>query len=191
MPPARNQGGRDDLGSLSDLEELDPQAILAHETAAHAPQKRAQVVDEARSVVISDPQPPSSQPVQRAPLPQRSPRAEPTLQLRDRSDLDAARRRILANRRKQGLSRNAVWFGFALAAFALGGAVALLSLRSRGPAVQAAGVSAAFPRPSASAAPASVPSVRIDQLPQQVQLEELPVERPKRHVHAEHPTDAE
>ena len=166
---------------MSELEELDPDAILAHEAMAHAPQKRAHVHEEERSIVISDPdpEPVSSQPAAHA---YGSGRGDATLVIRDRTELEAARRRILSQRRRRGFSRNAVWFGFAFAAFAIGGAVALFSMRTRGPvAVHAGTVSASFPPSSHSAAPTEpAPAANEPEKPRQVQLEELPVEQPAR-----------
>lgn len=179
---------RPELGeteSLDDLEELGDDAIIAQQTAAHAPQPRAIVSEESRSVVISD------HPGARKTEPPRSaaPRstAEPTLIIRDRRRLEEMRKQIVERQLKNNKSRRSrsiyLWSALGLAAFVLGGVVAFLATDSHseapspsadGPQVAAPGRAEAqiqAPRAPTARAPvsaASAPSgtpVRLDDLP--------------------------
>lgn len=183
--PDNAEAARNDhLDPIHELEELGDEAIIAQQQLAHAPQKRAYVSEEARSVVISDPPPVSSRPLQRY----RVDRGEPTMVLSGRPDLEEARRRILA--RKRGQPRVTGWKSY------VGGALALLTLvvggwlvfsfsrgartaegtllnRAAAPALplskQAGAVRFQAPRDTTEEAPAP-----------QVKLEELPIEKPRR-----------
>jgi len=165
---------------LEELEELGDEAIIAQQTAAHAPQPRANVSEESRSVVITehplrtDTEPP------RQPPPRSS--AEATVVIRDRRALDEMRQKIV-NRQKQlkARSRNALylWGALGLAAFVLGGVVAFLATdtvsesqtaqnqapASRGEA-QTAQPSPLSPKvPANRSASPPAPAVKIDDLP--------------------------
>jgi hypothetical protein len=116
---ARSQRERE---SIDDLEELGDEAIISQQTAAHAPQPRVNVSEEARSVVITE-HPPD-------PLPARKASAEATLVIRDRRALDEMRQKIVRRQQeKQANRRNALylWSALGLAAFILGGIVAFLA----------------------------------------------------------------
>jgi hypothetical protein len=163
---------------------LGDEAIIAQEQLAHAPQKRAYVSEEARSVVISDPPPVSSRPLQRY----RVDRGEPTMVLSGRPDLEEARRRILARKRGQPGAKG--WKPY------LGGALALLTLVvggwlvfgfSRTPETgEGTLVHRAPPRALPLSKQARAPRVQrpldtTDEAPApQVKLEELPIEKPRR-----------
>ncbi|HYO92932.1 MAG TPA: hypothetical protein VER33_00400 [Polyangiaceae bacterium] len=169
---------------IHELEELGDEAIIAQEQLAHAPQKRAYVSEEARSVVISDPPPVSSRPLQRY----RIDRGEPTMVLSGRPDLEEARRKILA--RKSGQPRVKDWKPY------VGGALALLTLvvggwlvfsLSRAP---QSGEGTLVNRAASRALPLSkqvgaarlqAPREAAEEAPApQVKLEELPIEKPRR-----------
>jgi len=162
--PQRRRGP-EELASINDLEELDHEAILAHEQAPHAPQKRAQVQEEERSIVISEPRPRLQS--------YGSGRGEATIVLTDRKDLEAARRRILSKRRRRGASRKVIWLGFALGAFFVGGVIAL-SLRKSAPKseepITLPEQTVVNDAPADQATSASVPTLRA------VPLEQLPLE---------------
>ena len=187
--PTRPEPG--DPESLDDLEELGDDAIIAQQTAAHAPQPRAIVSEESRSVVISDhpaarkTEPPRSA----APLPRST--AEPTLIIRDRRRLEEMRQQIVERQARNSKSRRSramyVWGALGLAAFVLGGVVAFLATDSHSetPAseappgrVEAQGVA---PRDT-SLAPAvrAKPALSPPRAATAVRLDDLPVEPAKK-----------
>ncbi|HEX2672629.1 MAG TPA: hypothetical protein VHM25_17220 [Polyangiaceae bacterium] len=117
--PARSQRERE---SIDELEELGDDAIISQQTAAHAPQPRANVSEEARSVVITE-HPPDPQPARKS-------SAEATLVIRDRRALDEMRQKLLLRQQENRANRrNALylWSALGLAAFILGGIVAFLA----------------------------------------------------------------
>lgn len=164
--------------SHQELEELGVEAIVAHETSAHLPQKRAQVTEEARSIVISEPN--------AARQPFKVERGEPTVVV-DRRDLEAARKRILQGRKRVGKKRRVLWAVLAAAAFACGGLVVFLLMRSPGPS-HLYSLSQAMPalNRARDTTPGAAPSAgrtgqqEAEREPPKVSLEELPLERPRR-----------
>lgn len=182
--PTRPQGGPEP-DDLDDLEELGDDAIISQQTAAHAPQPRAVVSEESRSVVISDhpqarhdTQPPRSAQVRAT--------AEPTLIIRDRRRLDDMRQQILerqAHNQRKNRSRSLyIWGGLGLAAFVLGGLVAFLATDGKSD-EPAAADSAAPGRVEAQAAPKLTPTstaARPAPAPTPVRLDDLPVEPQKK-----------
>jgi len=170
---------------LDELEELGDEAIISQQTAAHAPQPRANVSEESRSVVISeqasrhDTEPP------RNPPPRSS--AEATLVIRDRRALDEMRRKIVRGQRKHAQRHSALylWGGLGLAAFVLGGIVAFLATETRSDA-QTADNQGPGPRadvqplPSALAAKAGANGAPASP-PRPVRLDDLPVESARKH----------
>lgn len=173
--PPHPSGGKDlpEAAELEHLEELGDDAIIAHQQGAHAPKPRAQVTEEARSVVISDHPPVGSNPPPAAALPRqgstkrRSERTEKTVVIRDRRQVEELRRQI---KRSTSSSPPAaapgiwVWVAVGVAAFLAGGLVALFATRDEQPAVapMASGVPSALPAP---AVPSEPPKVSIDELP--------------------------
>ena len=172
---------------LEDLEELGDDAIIAQQTAAHAPRPRANVSEESRSVVITDhPQRRDTEPPRHAP-----PRStgEPTLLIRDRRALDELRHSIEQRKAKKNNGRRAlyVWGALGLAAFVLGGVVAFLATESgsetTSPATAATSTlgarseaQIALPR----AAQPSLTSKHIEPTTPSVRLDDLPVEPPRK-----------
>jgi hypothetical protein len=159
---------------LEELEELGDDAIIAQQQGAHAPAPRAQVTEEARSIVISEHPPagaksPSTSDAKRS-------RAEKTVVIRDRRQLDELRREMakrkppseLEPRSKPATSRGvALWVIVGLAAFLAGGVVAVLATGEDEPAAPAA-PAVVSQQPVAPAAPVETsepPSVSIDELP--------------------------
>ena len=178
-PPARSPDYGHRPSELDELEELGDEAIISQQTAAHAPQPRANVSEESRSVVIterSDSRPPRTQPPK--------PSAEATLVIRDRRALDEMRQKIIRRQKqKEAHGRRALylWCALGLVAFVLGGIVAFLATESR-PSSPTADLPSGAPRsevpltqPSIPAAPraANAPSAP----PRAVRLNDLPVER--------------
>jgi hypothetical protein len=166
---------RSSQGNSEELEELDEGAIIAHQAAPHAPQRRAQVADESRSIVIADE---ASQPASR---PYRADRGEPTVVIRDRRSLDAARRKILAELHgPQGLPR-AVWFGIAFAMFAIAGSLFIVWLRTArsDELVKVVAPAQVVHEVKVAPAPATTTSASLSsELPTpKISLEELPLER--------------
>lgn len=177
--PPRAQGGSDlpRADEYELLEELGDDAIIAQQLGAHAPQPRAQVTEEARSIVISDHPAPGSNPPSDPKIPgergarKRSERTEKTVVIRDRRQIEELRREMAkrkpapAPEPKRGL---ALWVIVGAAAFLIGALVALFATRddSSAAAPAASAISAEAPRPSAApAATTEPPSVSIDQLP--------------------------
>ena len=180
---------RPELGeteSLDDLEELGDDAIIAQQTAAHAPQPRAIVSEESRSVVISD------HPGARKTEPPRSaaPRstAEPTLIIRDRRRLEEMRKQIVERQLKSNKSRRSrsiyLWSALGVAAFVLGGVVAFLATDSRSESAQPSADSApgrAEAQIQAPHAPTARPVSPTSAPPgTPVRLDDLPVEPAKK-----------
>lgn len=154
---------------LEQLEELGDDAIIAQQQGAHAPKPRAQVTEEARSIVISDHPPKgSSRPPAADPGSKRE-RSEKTVVIRDRKKIDELRAEIERRRPKPAPVMPGVWLWVVVgvAAFLMGGLVALFATREE-EAGAAPVPSAALEAPVAPAAPApstEVPSVSIDELP--------------------------
>jgi hypothetical protein len=166
--------------ALDDLEELGDDAIIAQQTAAHAPRPRANVSEESRSVVITDhPQRRDTEPPRGSGLPRST--GEATLVIRDRRSLDELRKEIVLRQAKKRRGSRALylWGALGLVAFVLGGIAAFLATDSSdpgqvagGPAgriegqtaspVPSEGATTAKPVPTPIAAP---PAVRLDDLP--------------------------
>jgi hypothetical protein len=189
VPTRQSRPEQPDDG-LDELEELGDDAIIAQQTAAHAPQPRAVVSEESRSVVISEhPQGLKTDPPRRA-------TAEPTLIIRDRRRLEEMRQQIVERQLHNLKSRRSrslyIWGALGLAAFVLGGIVAFLATDSRAdaPAVPAAGPVEAAPGRAeaqiepvrASAAPVAAQATRVTpgQAATAVRLDDLPVEPAKK-----------
>jgi hypothetical protein len=172
--------------SHHELEELEDEAILAHETSAHLPQKRARVTEEARSIVIAEQVPPPSGAGQE---PFKIDRGEPTVVI-DRRDLEVARRKILERRRRgaKGSGRKVLWAVLAAAAFAVGGLAVFLTMRAPGQPrllsfsqAMPAALNAARETTPGTASSAGLSAQReVERVPRKVSLEELPLERPRR-----------
>lgn len=170
-----------DLEPIEEIEELGDEAIIAQQSQAHLPQKRANVRNEARSVVIAEEPTPASS--RRPPL-YRAERAEATLVLGERRDLEAAmRRNALEHRRRLKRTRGGygplIWAGLAIAAFAAGGLVTLAIVRSTTPASLAdapPAVAAAVAPPAAQAKGARRKADHPERAARKVQVEELPLE---------------
>jgi len=166
-----------ELSSADEVEELGDEAIIAQQTAAHAPQPRANVAEESRSVVITE------HPEPRDP-PRRS-SAEATLVIRDRRALDEMRQKILRRQQEKlahGRKALYLWGALGLAAFVLGGIVAFLATDmhsdSAGPEEQP---SAAAALGEAKAVPPSTPispaaSIGSSSSPAALKARELPAE---------------
>jgi hypothetical protein len=185
--PPHASGGNDQprAEELEQLEELGDDAIIAQQQGAHAPKPRAQVTEEARSIVISDHPAPGSNPPDAAPIPaapavkKRSERTEKTVVIRDRRQIDELRREIEKRRPKalagaptQGLL---LWVIVGVAAFLTGGLVALFATREDGAAAAAA-------KPVVSAEPAALPSAApvVTAEPPSVSIDQLPIEGSKK-----------
>jgi hypothetical protein len=162
---------------LETLEELSDDAIVAHQQGAHMPQPRAQITEEARSVVISDhpkappgagSEPPRSQ--ERRSV-RRTERTEKTVVIRSRRQIEELRRAVAqyGRRATKGQNRGVLlWVVVGLAAFLGGGLVALFATPSKPPVAPAASAplpSEAPPPSAAQADSAEPPSVSIDELP--------------------------
>lgn len=109
---------------LDQLEELGDEAIIAQQTAAHAPQPRANVAEESRSVVITE------HPPRRDSQPPRKSSAEATLVIRDRRALDEMRQKLIQRQQQRAAQKRRalyLWGALGLAAFVLGGIVAFLA----------------------------------------------------------------
>jgi len=150
---------------LEQLEELGDDAIIAQQSAAHAPKPRVQVTEDARSIVISEAPPDPSKPGGK-----RKERSEKTLVIRDRRQLDElhlemARRKARGKKTKnRGLL---VWVGVGVAAFVTGALVAVFATRSdEQPEPPTLPPLAVSPLPSARpVVSAEPPSVSVDELP--------------------------
>jgi hypothetical protein len=160
------------------LEELGDDAIIAQQQGAHVPKPRAQVTEEARSVVISDhplqgsrPSPVPEQPHHPASKRERS---EKTVVIRDRKKLDELRREIERRKPKPAAVMPGVWLWVVvgLAAFLMGGLVALFATHEE--------ESAVAPVPSAQQAPVAPPQPQPSGDPPSVSIDELPLEGDKK-----------
>lgn len=188
LPPRSPASGPEPvLEQIDDLEELGDDAIIAQQTAAHAPQPRANVSEESRSVVITEHALPAR------PAPRSS--AEATLVIRDRRALDELRSAILRKKNKQSNHRRAFywWGALGLTAFVLGGVAAFLATDShsepetesnsapaRNDAPSARPHSEALPAQGPAASSSSADASRSDPA-RAVRLDDLPVEaRPAR-----------
>jgi hypothetical protein len=178
VPPHASGGSSPPGGEdIEQLEELGDDAIIAQQRGAHAPAPRAQVTEEARSIVISDlpphgsPAPPRAAAAD-APAKKRSERTEKTVVIRDRRQIDELRREM-AKRKAQlappppptkGLL---LWVIVGVAAFVTGGLVALFATRDESTVVAPIPPVASQALPVAPAAPSAAepPSVSIDELP--------------------------
>lgn len=162
-------------GNSEELEELDEGAIIAHQAAPHAPQRRARVADESRSIVIAEQ---ANAPASR---PYRADRGEATVVIRDRRGLDAARRKILAELHGRNGVPRAVWYGLAFAVFAIAGSLFIVWLRTprSDELVKVVAPSEAVPEVKATPAPATSAGASLtNELPTpKISLEELPLER--------------
>jgi hypothetical protein len=173
VPPSASGSTSGAENELEKLEELGDDAIVAHQQGAHVPKPRAQVTEEARSIVISD----QSSPGNDAPAPperrsrRRSERTEKTVVIRSRRQIDELRRAMAkhkppgASPAKRGLL---LWVIVGLAAFLAGGLVALFATPAKRSAPTAAPVPVASDTaqtPIAPSASAEPPSVSIDELP--------------------------
>jgi hypothetical protein len=164
-----------------ELEELGDEAIIAQQSVAHAPPAAAQVEEEKRSVVISDKPPVGGAAASGSQRPKSRGRGDATVVIRDRRKLEEMRREIRESQRAYAKRpsrppRNYLfWGGAALAAFLVGGAVALaLGAASSGPELAPLQVDpVAAEREKAKAAPEAAPAPTVN-------LEDLPVERRKR-----------
>lgn len=138
------------------------------------PQPRAQVTEEARSIVISEHPPAGSEPPpsHERRSPRRSERTEKTVVIRSRRQIEDLRREMARHSqraappaRKRGLL---LWVMVGVAAFVAGGLVARLAAPAKQPALPAPSAPALSdnallaPPPPATQEP---PSVSIDQLP--------------------------
>lgn len=132
------------------------------------------MADEARSVVISEA---ANQPASR---PYRAERAAATVVVRDRRGLEAARRQILAEVRGESGVPRAIWFGVAVAVFAIVAALVVVWMRTPGgDVVQVAPPSDTAAEMKRAAAPAAAPTAAPSSEPStpKISLDELPVER--------------
>lgn len=159
------------IESVEEIEELSDDAIIAQQSQAHLPQKRANVQEESRSVVISEEPVASS----RRPGVYRAEHEAATIVIRDRQDVQAFKQRAMAvrQRHRRGVAWY-VWAVLAVLAFAAGGLVTLVILRST--ASQAMSSPRAKGEPSHASAATHTQSAKGDSTTPQVQLEELPLE---------------
>lgn len=177
--PPHPSGGKDlpEVAELEQLEELGDDAIIAHQQGAHAPKPRAQVTEEARSVVISDHPPVGSNPPPAPALPakpaakRRSERTEKTVVIRDRRQIEQLRRQMAKRSSSKAAAAGApglwIWIAVGIAAFLMGGLAALFATRE-GDEAPAAGPSSMPSGTLGSSAPAATsepPKVSIDELP--------------------------
>jgi hypothetical protein len=173
--PPHASGGSDlpRADELEQLEELGDDAIIAQQQGAHVPKPRVQVTEEARSIVISEPPVtgPAFPSAPKPPTKKRSDRTEKTVVIRDRRQVEELRREMAKHRPKPapapGNKGLLLWVVVGVAAFLLGGLVALFATRDDNTAATSAPPirSALPPPPSAPAAPTEPPSVSIDELP--------------------------
>lgn len=184
-PPARSPLHEGEADDLEHLEELGDDAIISQQTEAHAPRPRANVSEEARSVVITDH--PLRRDTQRpGEAPPRT-GGEQTLVIRDRRALDELRRHIVRHKVKKADARRSLylWGVLGLAAFVLGGVVAFLATDSLPDAPTAPSAVAALQRgeahvvPPVTAPPAAAQpaATTTPEPPHAVRLDDLPVER--------------
>ncbi len=172
-----------------ELDELDDEAIVAQQSMAHAPQRRAQIKVESRSVVVADEDAEATRQLQAY----TEGTSDPTLVVRGRQR--RALSRAVAEMdsqetRKKSWTGLAIWGAAGLLAFGLGAILATLSGKSSKPAVAASAAAAANPSPPV--APSSVPVATVEAAQEHdaappvasaepaVKLDQLPVE--KHHV---------
>jgi hypothetical protein len=157
---------------VEQLEELGDDAIIAQQQSAHVPKPRAQVTEEARSIVISEhpAQNARSAPTQKLATVKRSSRNEKTVVIRDRRQVDELRRQMAQHRPSQKASHRGVllWVVVGVVAFVTGGLVALFATKDDG-APPGASLPATSAAPTVSVAPPppapEPPKVSIDELP--------------------------
>jgi len=179
--PPHASGSPPGADELEQLEELGDDAIIAQQQAAHAPRPRAQVTEEARSIVISDHPAPGSSPPAEPRIPgdpgkrRRSERTEKTVVIRDRRQLDELRRQMAQHKppappepSNKGLL---LWVIVGVAAFLTGGLVALYATRQQETAVPGA----TLPPASVLAVPSAAPTATSE--PPSVSIDELPIEK--------------
>jgi hypothetical protein len=172
VPPNASESTSGAENELEELEELGDDAIVAHQQGAHVPKPRAQVTEEARSIVISDRSSPRSDvPVsQERRSRRRSERTEKTVVIRSRRQIEELRRAMEKHKpRAAGTAKRGLllWVLVGLAAFAAGGLVALFATPkpSAQPAQPAPAASETAPPTASSSAAVEPPSVSIDELP--------------------------
>ena len=164
-----------------ELEELSDDVILAQESVVHAPQRRTNVATDARSVVISEPQPTKRgehSPTMRT----RRDASEKTVVIRDRRQLDKMRKAISERhqqKQKKRLIEPKTLYLFAAAAvgsLVVGTLIAALvdEQKSDGLAPLATSSSA-----GAHAAPPPDDSAYV---PETIDLDSLPVDKSRRRV---------
>ena len=178
VPPHASGGSNPPGGEdIEQLEELGDDAIIAQQRGAHAPAPRAQVTEDARSVVISDHPaqgfgaPAAAAASAGAPARKRSERTEKTVVIRDRRQIEELRREMAKRKPRleappptRGLL---LWVIVGVAAFLTGGLVALFATRdeSTGVAPIPPMTSQGLPLPPSAPSAAEPPSVSIDELP--------------------------
>jgi hypothetical protein len=178
VPPHASGGSNPPGGEdIELLEELGDDAIIAQQQGAHAPVPRAQVTEEARSIVISDhPTHASRAPVSGAPVAsatpkRRSERTEKTVVIRDRRQIEELRREMAKRKPQMAVAPSGkgllLWVIVGVAAFVTGGLVALLATREDESAGAPVAPVSSHVLPPAPAAPSAAepPSVSIDELP--------------------------
>jgi hypothetical protein len=178
VPPQASGGSNPPGGEdIEQLEELGDDAIIAQQQGAHAPAPRAQVTEEARSIVISDHPPQGAAAAAlaaAAPQPgtkRRSERTEKTVVIRDRRQIDELRREMAKRKAQMSVAPPGkgllLWVSVGVAAFVTGGLVALFATREDAgttPVVAPVASQVLPPAPAAASAP-EPPSVSIDELP--------------------------
>lgn len=177
VPPHASGGSNPPGGEdIEQLEELGDDAIIAQQQGAHAPVPRAQVTEEARSIVISDHPPQqggalaAAATAEAAPK-RRSERTEKTVVIRDRRQIDELRREMAKRKAQMAVAPAGkgllLWVIVGVAAFLTGGLVALFATRedSSGVVPVVPVASQELPAPQAPPSAAEPPSVSIDELP--------------------------
>ena len=178
VPPHASGGSNPPGGEdIEQLEELGDDAIIAQQQGAHAPAPRAQVTEEARSVVISDHPPRGGSAPAPAGVPtetgakRRSERTEKTVVIRDRRQIEELRREMAKRKHQHAAPPPTkgllLWVIVGLAAFVTGGLVALFATRDDAASVAPVSPVASQALPVAPAVPSAAepPSVSIDELP--------------------------
>ena len=183
VPPHASPGSDPHgVDELEQLEELGDDAIIAQQQGAHAPKPRAQVTEEARSIVISDHPPGGANPPTSAKIPsdrpkKRSERTEKTVVIRDRRQIDELRREMAKRKPSKPPPQPGngllLWVIVGVAAFLTGGLVALFATRN-----DAASAATAKPATSEIAAPPAAPAATVE--PPSVSIDELPIEGSKK-----------
>jgi hypothetical protein len=149
------------------LEELGDEVIIAQESGAHAPQRRAQVTTDHPTVVISEP--PAGEGRKRpGTLKTRRERTEKTVVIRDRKQLDKMRRAISERHRKPRVEARTVYLlgAAALASLALGTLIAAIVDATAGATTTSSSLEReAAPEPPAPSVRGSAPAIDLDALP--------------------------